>query len=69
MPASCEQVVEPFSSADFGWWISGGVALELHVGLCPWREHDDTDVGVMRADVPKLRAPLAGWELWIASQG
>jgi hypothetical protein len=58
--------VESFSPADFRWWISGGVALELHVGRS-WRTHDDTDVGVTRRDVTGLPALLAGWDIHVAS--
>ena len=44
-PTTLADTVESFSPARFRWWISGGVALELHVGRS-WRRHDGTDVGV-----------------------
>ncbi len=50
------------------WWVSGGLALGLHVGRS-WRDHDDTDVGICRRDVRHLRATLNGWEVVVASQG
>lgn len=50
------------------WWVSGGLALDLHVGHS-WRGHDDTDVGICRQDAHHLQATLEGWELVVASQG
>jgi phosphatidylserine/phosphatidylglycerophosphate/cardiolipin synthase-like enzyme len=50
------------------WWISGGHALELHVGRT-WRHHEDTDVGIVRDEAPRLREVLAGWEVWVAAAG
>src|SRR5262245_24302833 len=50
------------------WWVSGGRALELHLGRT-WREHEDTDVGVLRAEVAGLPAVLSDWEIWVAARG
>lgn len=50
------------------WWISGGMALELFAGRS-WRDHDDVDVGICRADAVHLPAALAGWELCDAHDG
>jgi len=50
------------------WWISGGHALELHVGAS-WRGHDDLDVSLRRSDVGALPAHLPGWEVHVAAAG
>ena len=57
-----------FGAAPFRWWISGGLALELHLGRT-WRDHEDADVGMTRDDVPLLGAVLASWEIWLAAGG
>ena len=50
------------------WWISGGYALELHLGTS-WRGHDDLDVSLRRADVGALLALLPDWEVHVAADG
>ncbi len=50
------------------WWISGGHALELHLGRS-WRSHDDIDVGVLRGDAPGLATLLEDWDIEIAAAG
>jgi hypothetical protein len=67
-PLTLTDTVETFSAAEFRWWIGGGLALELHVGRS-WRDHDDTDVGVVRQDIPELRTFLIGWDIHVASLG
>lgn len=57
-----------FRDAPLRWWVCGGHALELHLGAS-WRPHDDTDVSVLRGDVPGLRRVLDGWDLHLASGG
>ena len=57
-----------FSDAPFRWWVSGGRALELHVGRS-WRAHEDTDIGLLRRDAPGLRSVLAGWDIHVAAGG
>lgn len=54
--------------APFRWWISGGHALELHVGHA-WRSHSDMDVGVVRAEVRLVADWLSGWSLAVAAGG
>jgi hypothetical protein len=61
-------VVDAFGRAPLRWWISGGRALELHVGRS-WRDHEDTDVGVIRRDVLVLGSVLEGWDIHIAAAG
>jgi hypothetical protein len=65
---SLADTIETFRGATFRWWISGGLALELHLGRS-WRDHDDTDVSLARCDVIKLRSILDGWDIHIASAG
>ena len=48
--------------------MSGGLALELHVGRSG-RDHDDIDVGGIRRDVPALRSILSGWDVRVAAAG
>lgn len=67
-PLPIDAVVELFRAAAFRWWISGGKALELHLGHS-WRDHEDTDVGVCRADLATVPDLLEGWDLQIASRG
>ncbi len=52
------------------WWITGGHALERHVGRS-WRAHDDTDLGICRVDAPAVLGYLVerGWETVIAAAG
>ncbi len=69
-PLDLTEVVALFDGADFRWWISGGHALELHLGR-RWRDHDDIDVGVVRSDAVVVHRWLstAGWDLWLAAAG
>ena len=48
-PLALGEVVRLFMEFTARWWISGGHALELHLGRS-WREHEDSDVGVLRQD-------------------
>ena len=67
-PLSLRETIEVFRASKFRWWISGGWALELHLGSS-WRKHEDTDVGLARADVRKLRSVLDGWDIHVAAAG
>src|SRR6185295_596833 len=67
-PMPLNSVVAVFDGAPFRWWISGGLALELHLGRS-WRTHDDTDIGVVRADVPRLASVLHSWDIRVAAAG
>jgi len=67
-PLDLEAVVEVFAPAAFRWWISGGHALELHLGRT-WRSHYDTDVGVVRRDLGSVYSLLSGWDLHVAAAG
>jgi hypothetical protein len=67
-PLDLPAAVELFEAAGFPWWISGGRALELHLGRS-WREHDDTDVGILRRDAADLASVLTGWDIQVAAGG
>jgi hypothetical protein len=67
-PLSLDEVVTRFAAAPFRWWIGGGLALELHVGRS-WRDHSDTDVGVVRGDAPLLVSVFPRWDLQVAAGG
>lgn len=65
-PLSVDEAARLFGDASFKWWISGGHALELHLGD-HWREHDDLDVGICRNEAARVREWLSGWDLWLAA--
>lgn len=67
-PLGLESVVEIFASAPFRWWVSGGRALDLHLGRT-WRDHEDTDVGVLRGDLGAVHRVLSHWDLHVAAAG
>ena len=67
-PLGLDAVVRTFASASFRWWISGGRALELHLKRS-WRDHEDTDVGVVRDDLPALYELLSEWDIHVAAAG
>jgi len=67
-PLNINEVVRLFDEWPARWWITGGVALELHLGRS-WRNHDDSDVSILRGDARKLPALLAGWDIQIAAAG
>jgi hypothetical protein len=53
---------------DVPWWIAGGWAIDLFMGA-QTRTHKDLDVGVRRADAPRVIAALPGWEFFEAKDG
>ncbi len=67
-PATTEQLAGLFAGAPFPWWITGGVALELHAGRS-WRAHGDADVGIRRMDAQAVRGWLGALHPFIASNG
>ncbi|MFS8204641.1 nucleotidyltransferase domain-containing protein [Streptomyces sp. CWNU-52B] len=48
-----------------GWWVAGGLAIELAVGH-PIRSHGDIDVLLLRRDQLVAQRALAGWQWWAA---
>ena len=67
-PATTGELVELFTGAPFRWWITGGVALELHIGRT-WRGHADADIGICRIDAPAAHHWLRGLYPYIAASG
>jgi hypothetical protein len=67
-PLGLDETVRLFGAFPGRWWITGGRALELHLGRS-WRDHEDSDVSVLRQDVGGLTKTLAGWDLHVASAG
>jgi len=77
MPASdlgTWQAVHPAEGAGWlsdltvPWWIAGGWALDLFLGVQS-RAHEDLDIGVLRRDVLKVLAALPSWEIFEAKAG
>lgn len=60
--------IELFRPVSFRWWLSGGHALDAHVGRT-WRGHDDTDIAISRSDAPRLLEVLDGWDIHIGAAG
>jgi hypothetical protein len=67
-PLELSEVARLFEGWPARWWISGGVALELHLARS-WRSHDDSDVSILRDDAPALRRLLVGWDIQVAASG
>lgn len=67
-PLPLAEAIATVRGWDHRWWISGGHALELHTGRS-WRDHSDTDIGVLRQDAVHLHDVLDGWDVHIASGG
>ncbi len=67
-PLPVANAVRLFRPASIRWWLTGGHALEAHLGRS-WRTHDDTDIGISRQDAPQLRSVLQGWDIHIAAGG
>lgn len=64
-PLTPAEVAEVLRGLDPPWWLAGGWAIDLHVGR-QTREHADTDVLVLRDDLPAVQQHLAGWDLHAA---
>lgn len=67
-PIAVDEAIELFRPAAFRWWLSGGHALEAHLGRS-WRGHDDTDIGISRSDAPRLLDVLGGWDIHVGAAG
>lgn len=50
------------------WWVAGGWALDLFLGV-QTRPHGDLDVGILRRDAAGVMAGLMGWEAFEADSG
>jgi hypothetical protein len=67
-PLPLSDAIELFSDYSGRWWIAGGRALELFVGEL-WREHEDTDIAILRQEVDLVRRHLASWDVQVAAAG
>ncbi len=67
-PMAVDEVVSHLAGAPFRWWLSGGHALDLHLGYS-WREHSDTDVGLVFGEVGAVFNWFEGWSLAVAAGG
>ncbi len=63
-----DEVLTLMSTTGLRWWFTGGHALEMDLGRS-WRDHDDIDVGVCRADIDALVPLLGEWEIHVAAAG
>lgn len=62
------EVPRLLSSVKSLWWIAGGWALDLFVGI-ETRAHEDLDVGILRRDVSQVLESMPGWEFFAAHGG
>lgn len=53
------------SGVNLPWWVAGGWAIDLHIGH-KTREHEDTDILVLRQAHLRVQEHLAGWNLYAA---
>jgi hypothetical protein len=67
-PLALSETRDLFDSYEGRWWIAGGLALELFVGDS-WRDHDDTDVGILRQDAGVAWPVLEAWDPHVAAAG
>jgi hypothetical protein len=65
LPAEVMQWLSPLSVP---WWIAGGWALDLFLGQVS-RPHADIDVGIFRADAPRVCTSLSEWKFFEARDG
>ena len=61
-PWQPEEVARFFSTLTVPWWIAGGWALDLFLGV-QTRAHEDIDVLFLRRDQHEIRARLQGWDV------
>ena len=61
-PWQPKEVARFFSTLTVPWWIAGGWALDLFLGV-QTREHEDIDVLFLRRDQHEIRAQLQGWDV------
>jgi len=61
--AHLQPVAAAFAGFDAPWFFCGGRALDLFMGRT-LRARNDVDIGIFRADQPRLFRHFAGRELW-----
>ena len=57
-----EEVATFFSSLTVPWWIAGGWALDLFLGV-QTRKHEDIDILFLRRDQHEIRAQFQEWDV------
>lgn len=68
VPRAPADVRELFDGYPGVWWIAGGWALQAFTGV--ERPHEDIDPGILRTELPLLRAHVQGrLDLWAAFSG
>lgn len=64
-PLSPPALADVLTELDAPWWIAGGYALKAFA-THSWREHDDIDAALTRANQATLRNALANWDVHVA---
>ena len=64
-PMRPHEAAAEFEKWEVSWWVAGGWAIDLLVGL-PSRAHGDLDVLVLRRDQLAIREHLSGWDVHAA---
>lgn len=62
LPWLPHEVAHFFSPLSVPWWIAGGWALDLFLGVAT-RAHEDIDVQFLRRDQQAVRALFVGWDV------
>jgi hypothetical protein len=61
-PLQPQEAAALFAPLRAPWWIAGGWALDLFLGV-QTREHGDLDVQILRRDQRAVREALSGWDM------
>ncbi|WP_220454480.1 nucleotidyltransferase domain-containing protein [Nocardioides immobilis] len=64
-PIGPDELPEVLAGMSGRWWLAGGWALDRHLGRQS-REHEDTDVLILRHQQGALQDALGGWDLHAA---
>lgn len=56
-------IVDRCKQHELHFWVSGGWAIDLHLGH-QTREHADLDISILRRDVPRLKEVFGDWEIF-----
>jgi len=67
-PTHPREAARLFASLTSRWWIAGGWALDLFMGM-ESRPHGDLDIGVLRREAAQVIEALRDWELFEAQDG
>ncbi|MBT3274458.1 MAG: GNAT family N-acetyltransferase [Spirochaetales bacterium] len=62
-PCPYVDIIHTLQAADIRCWVSGGIALDLHVGY-QTREHHDVDISIFRKDQMVMREVFKDWEIY-----